>query len=493
MKVSVIRIVTLIAIVGIFGSIARAAEVKHKFLGVDNKANNLIYVDQTDPKNNWTTAIPGGSRDMQIIDGNKVLVSHGNGAGEYNLATGKKLWSVDSFKGINSARRLPCGNTLLGGAGKGGIVIYTIDAKGKKLDELLLKGLGNLRLMRRLKNGNILLTVGKRVVEVDAKGKIVWEAKIPGKGYKAVRLPCGNTLVSTAGAVVIVEIGADGKTVSSVGGREAHPDILLDCFSGFEALKNGNVVVANWLGHGNMGKAAKHLIEFDRKNKIVWTWGDNKVAKVLTNVLIADDVKPASATTAADGEWTALFDGKTLGGWTNPYTWGKAAVVDGEIHLTTTKRKFFLTTAKQYADFIFEVEVKMPEGKSNSGFMFRCHRKPNKVFGYQAEVDPSDRKWSGGLYDEGRRGWLHPNKRKKETIAAFRKNAGDSFKRDDWNKYRIECVGESIKISVNGVMTTDFKDAMDAQGYLALQHHGEKGKIYRFRNIRVKVIKPAKE
>jgi len=481
----------LIAIVGIFGSIARAAEVKHKFLGVDNKANNLIYVDQTDPKNNWTAAIPSGSRDMQIIDGNKVLVSHGNGAGEYNLATGKKLWSVDSFKGINSARRLPCGNTLLGGAGKGGIVIYTIDAKGKTLSELLLKGLGNLRLMRRLKNGNILLTVGKRVVEVDAKGKIVWEAKIPGKGYKAVRLPCGNTLVSTASAVVIVEIDADGKTVSSVGGRKAHPDILLDCFSGFEALKNGNVVVANWLGHGNMGKDAKHLIEFDRKNKIVWTWGDNKVAKVLTNVLIADDVKPAAA--AADGEWTALFDGKTLEGWTNPYTWGKATVVDGEIHLTTTKRKFFLTTAKQYADFIFEVEVKMPEGKSNSGFMFRCHRKPNKVFGYQAEVDPSDRKWSGGLYDEGRRGWLHPNKKKKETIAAFRKNAGDSFKRDDWNKYRIECVGDRLKISVNGVMTTDFRDATDAQGYLALQHHGEKGKIYRFRNIRVKVIKPAKE
>ncbi|MDP6046054.1 MAG: DUF1080 domain-containing protein, partial [Phycisphaerae bacterium] len=89
--------------------------------------------------------------------------------------------------------------------------------------------------------------------------------------------------------------------------------------------------------------------------------------------------------------------------------------------------------------------------------------------------------------------WLHPNKKKKETIAAFRKNAGDSFKRDDWNKYRIECVGDRLKISVNGVMTTDFKDAVDAQGYLALQHHGEKGKIYRFRSIRVKVIKPAKE
>jgi hypothetical protein len=493
MKSSIIRIVALIAAVCALAPVARAADITHKFLGVDNKANNLIYVDQTDAAKNWTTAIPGGSRDLQIIDGNKVLVSHGNGAGEYDLATGKKLWSIDSFRGINSARRLPCGNTLLGGAGKGGIAIYTVDAKGKTLNTRILKGMRDLRLMRALKNGNILLTIGGpyRAVEVDAKGKIVWQAKLPGKGYKATRLPCGNTLVSTANAVQIVEFDANGKTVNCVGGKKSHPDMLLDCFSGFDTLKNGNVVVANWLGHGNQGKG-KHLIEFDKKNKVIWTWGDHKTAKVLTNVLLTDEIKPTTSPADA-GQWTALFDGKTLNGWTNPYEWGKAAIVDGEIHLTTTKRKFFLTTAKQYADFIFEVEVKMPEGKSNSGFMFRCHRKPNKVFGYQAEVDPSDRKWSGGLYDEGRRGWLYPNKKKKETIAAFRKNAGETFKRNDWNKYRIECVGMSLKISVNGVMTTDFKDATDAQGYLALQHHGEKGKIYRFRNIRVKVIKPAKE
>ena len=491
MRTSRVRIVAFLAVTVAFGSAARGADIAHKFLAVDNKLNNLVYVDQADPKNNWTAAIPGGSRDLQIIEGDKVLVSHGNGAGEYDLATGKKLWAIDSFRGINSARRLPDGNTILGGHGSGGICIYTVDRKGKKLGELVLKGLQDLRLMRRLKNGNILLTVSKpyRVIEVDPKGKIVWQAKIPGKGYKATRLPSGNTLVSTAGAVVIVELDSSGKTVASMGGRKAHPKLLLDCFSGFDTLANGNVVVANWLGHGNQGKG-HHLIEFDRKNNVVWTWGDHKAAKQVTNMLLLDERKQS---TAGAGKWVDLFDGKTLKGWTNPYTWGKATVVDGEIHLTTTKSKFFLTTAKQYADFIFEAEVKMPEGKSNSGFMFRCHQKPNKVFGYQAEVDPSDRKWSGGLYDEGRRGWLYPNKKKKETIAAFRKNAGDTFKRNDWNKYRIECVGMSLKISVNGVQTTDFKDSTDAQGYLALQHHGEKGKIYRFRNIRVKVLKAAKE
>ena len=193
------------------------------------------------------------------------------------------------------------------------------------------------------------------------------------------------------------------------------------------------------------------------------------------------------------GEWIDLFNGKDLAHWQNPYDWGKAEVVAGEIHLTTEKSKWFLSTVKEYSDFIFEVEVKMPEGKCNSGFLFRSHKSKNKMFGYQAEVDPSGRKWSGGLYDEGRRGWfISPNRdhaasaeAKEQSIAAFVERAGDCFKRHDWNKYRIECRGGHIKISVNGVTTTDIHDQEDAKGYIALQHHGEKGQIYRFRNIRI--------
>jgi len=197
--------------------------------------------------------------------------------------------------------------------------------------------------------------------------------------------------------------------------------------------------------------------------------------------------KTGSADKSGETGWQILFDGKTLKGWSNPYTWGKAEVADGEIHLVANK-KFFLLTEKQYSDFVFEAEVRMPEGKSNSGIMFRCHKKPNRVWGYQAEVDTSQRKWSGGLYDEGRRGWLHPNRKKLQTVDAFRKKADGSFKRLDWNKYRIECVGDRIRIWVNGVMTTDFRDSTDARGYIGLQHHGEKGQLYRFRNIRIKVL-----
>lgn len=204
--------------------------------------------------------------------------------------------------------------------------------------------------------------------------------------------------------------------------------------------------------------------------------------------LFAFSIPPAIASSADLPEgWTPLFDGRTLKGWTNPYEWGKAWVEDGQILLQADK-KFFLTTEKTYRDFIFEAEVKMPEGDSNSGFMFRCHVEKNNVFGYQAEVDPSARQWSGGLYDEGRRLWLVPLQNDANSAKAFIQRTEGAFDRDGWNRYRIHCVGPSLRIYVNDVLTTDTVDTVDREGYLAIQHHGEKGKIYRFRNLRIREL-----
>ncbi len=202
---------------------------------------------------------------------------------------------------------------------------------------------------------------------------------------------------------------------------------------------------------------------------------------------------------ADEAGFTALFNGKDLTGWSNPYDWGKAEVVGDEIHLSADK-KFFLVTEKEYSDFVFEGEVYLPEGPANSGFMFRCHVEPNKVYGYQAEVDGSDRRWSGGLYDEGRNQWLWPSQKGRtkveaalaheaESQAHFKKpEVRDALKRNDWNLYRITCRGDRIKIEVNGVVTTEYTDSTDAKGYLGIQHHGEKGATYRFRNLRIKEL-----
>lgn len=193
-----------------------------------------------------------------------------------------------------------------------------------------------------------------------------------------------------------------------------------------------------------------------------------------------------------DTAWVSLFDGTTLNGWENPYDWGEAWVEDGEIRLRAD-RKFFLMSDRPYRDFIFEAEILMPEGEANSGFMFRAHKEKNRVYGYQAEVDPSERMWAGGLYDEGRRGWLHPKQNDEAAGSRFRETAGTAFDRTQWNKYRIEAIGDSIRIFVNDQLTTEYVDNMDREGYIGIQHHGEQGKVYRFRNLRIGEIESPAE
>jgi len=202
---------------------------------------------------------------------------------------------------------------------------------------------------------------------------------------------------------------------------------------------------------------------------------------------------------AAEEGFTPLFNGKDLSGWKNPYEWGKAEIVGDEIHLTADK-KFFLVTEAQYGDFVFEGEVHLPEGQANSGFMFRCHVEPNKVYGYQCEIDGSDRRWSGGLYDEGRNQWLWPSQKGRtkveaalaheaESQAHFKKpEIQNALKRNDWNHVRITAKGHQLKIELNGVIVTEYTDETDAKGHLGIQHHGEKGQTYRFRDLKIKPL-----
>lgn len=227
--------------------------------------------------------------------------------------------------------------------------------------------------------------------------------------------------------------------------------------------------------------------------------GHRPAMQISFSSIVVFAVAVCASVSADEAKSEKLFNGKDTSGWKNPYEWGNVEVVDGEIHLTADK-KFFLVTEEKFSDFVFEGEVHLPDGKANSGFMFRCHVEPNKVYGYQAEVDGSDRRWSGGLYDEGRRGWLWPSKSgrtKEESALAHEKKSQAHFqkeevagalKRNGWNHYKITCKGNSIKIEVNGVVTTEYKDETDAEGYLGIQHHGEKGQTYRFRNLKVRKL-----
>ena len=282
---------TILLLCFAMATVATGEDIKHRWVCVDNGANRLIHVNQTDTSKNWSITIPSGSRDLQLLSGGRLLVSHGNGAAEYCLADGKRLlWGVDRYRGIQTARRLPDGKTLLATVSG---TIYEVDAQGKEIgkEQIAVQGL-NMRLMRVLPSGNLLIgSAGpKAVIEVSRGGEVVKLLPLPDKGYVAIRLPDGRTVSTSGGEARIVTLDADGNILSYVGGKSDHPQLGLDFCSGWDRLRSGHFVMANWLGHGKQG-TGPHLVEFSADNKVVWTWEDHKTARQVTNVLMLDGVK----------------------------------------------------------------------------------------------------------------------------------------------------------------------------------------------------------
>jgi hypothetical protein len=208
------------------------------------------------------------------------------------------------------------------------------------------------------------------------------------------------------------------------------------------------------------------------------------------------------AGTAGDSDgWTRLFDGETLAGWVQ--RGGKAvyAVENGEIvgRTVPSTPNSFLCTTRSFRDFVLELEFKPMTGL-NSGVQVRseCFDAPRtvrlggkefripagRVHGYQIEIDPSERAWTGGIYDEARRGWLADLKGNEPARKAFKPN--------DWNHFRIECRGNSIKTWLNGVRAAELDDDATREGFIALQVHGVGNRSepleIRWRNLRLREL-----
>ena len=192
--------------------------------------------------------------------------------------------------------------------------------------------------------------------------------------------------------------------------------------------------------------------------------------------------------------WIHLIDGNTLNGWTILGGNASYKVEYGVIIGTTVANSpnTFLTTNNHYGDFILELDYKV-NPSMNSGIQIRSNSLPayrnGNVHGYQVEIDPSLRAWSGGIYDEQRRGWLNP--------LTDTPKAQKAFKQNEWNHFRIEAIGDTIKTWINKVPAAYLIDDKTASGFIGLQVHGipkdkKAGTQIRWKNIKIITDSPVK-
>ena len=158
----------------------------------------------------------------------------------------------------------------------------------------------------------------------------------------------------------------------------------------------------------------------------------------------------------------------------------------------------FQVTREAYGDFELQIEVwtDAPTDQHkgmNSGVQIRSHvdggvgQRDGRIRGYQMEIDPTDRRFTGGIYDEKRRGWLAP------LIAA--PAARDAWKSGTWNQLRILAHGPVIRTWVNGVPAANLMDTLTPSGHIGLQVHGVGDRTdrpqVRFRKVMLRELETA--
>ena len=179
----------------------------------------------------------------------------------------------------------------------------------------------------------------------------------------------------------------------------------------------------------------------------------------------------APRATSQEAGWIALFDGKSMDGW-SPVGESNWHIEDGVLIADKmgSKELAYLVSSQSYKNFIVRVEF-WPSDDANSGIYFRCldPKKPTDRTCYEANIfdqrpDPSYGTGAITRYVE---------------VNPMPKAGGK------WNTIEVTAKGRDITVVLNGQTTATLRNGMFDEGPIALQHGA--GAV-KFRKVEVKPL-----
>lgn len=293
---------------------AGAAPIRHDFLALDEGLSDLMRVDEFNPAQNWLVHIGHPlPRDMQLEGGGRLLISDDQGYCEYDIATGRRLKDVALYHDVSSVRRLANGHLLIAGIDFDGqklnrghdavgdpngrhVLFVEYDQDGRPLQRTTYVG-DYLRVIRQTATGTFLCGCNTAFKEADGHGRWLRGFSVTGfrHAWKAVRLADGRMFMSAGYGAFMVELDPQGNVLWKFGDAAHVPADVQPHFYGlFQLLPGGDVVVANWQGHGpGHNDQGDQLLEFDGRGRVVWRWSDRAFVSSVQGVLILDGLDPS--------------------------------------------------------------------------------------------------------------------------------------------------------------------------------------------------------
>lgn len=299
--------VILLLLISCASLVARAQEpaIQHRFLALDFWKGNVYHVDQAHPSNNWSMPWGGGVRDLQLIGRNRLMVSCSDGYQVYDLATRTKVEEFHNrlLSGTTTVRRRADGSTWIGANQGTNVCVYSLDATNGITCSIVLGGIKWLRMMRFTPEGTLLLAEYDGATEISPRPdipdtqRIVRRFKLPRprNTYMALKAADGTYWVAGGYAQGLFNYTPGGTLLREF--KAVQPEGFANWFyAGFQCLKNGHIVQANWTGHSARDfKEGWKLIEFDAAGKVVWHWHVPKEqAGTINGVLVLDGLDTAS-------------------------------------------------------------------------------------------------------------------------------------------------------------------------------------------------------
>ena len=294
MRISTLLAALLLIVPNSLVGRAADSQPRHRlmFFEYGKGPNRLLELD-ADGKMVWEHKPPSIAVIFEVLPNGNVLYAYGGKPTGVREVTrqGVEVWNyVSQCPQVLGCGRLPNGNTLV--AEQGPPQVVEVDPRGKVVHTTPLKTNVEgyhlqVRNVHKLANGNILAAhEGEGAVrEVDPSGQVVWEYTGVENAGDAQRLPNGNTLISCGTQKRVIEVTRDKKIVWEFTAQDA-PELNLTWVSSIQPLKNGNILVGNFL-RGQEGKGA-HAFEVTRDKRVVWKWEDHSFIKSLTTVRALD-------------------------------------------------------------------------------------------------------------------------------------------------------------------------------------------------------------
>lgn len=290
---------------------------QRRFIAADSSKNRLAMIDEAG-QIAWEYTI-GPLHDFQVLPGGNILLQTSwTRLVEVDPKTDEIVWSYDAATAngnagrrveVHAFQRLPDGRTMIAESGPARII--EVDSTGALQREIALRVDNpdphhDTRLVRKLENGHYLVCheADGAVREYNEAGDVVWEYDVPlfwrepkpGHGvdafgnqcFAALRLPSGNTLITTGNGHRVLEVTPEKEILWSLHQNDL-PGIQLAWVTTLQILPGGNIV----LGNCHAGPDNPQIIEITRDKEVVWTFRDfDRFGNALTNsrILAVDGV-----------------------------------------------------------------------------------------------------------------------------------------------------------------------------------------------------------